>query len=604
MTSTREYRVSAQTVRLPAILWEGVFEVPWHQREFDWDPENVKQFWDDIQRNVENDEDDYFIGSITLTERGGRRYHIQDGQQRLTTYSMMVAALRDKVPDDHKARVYPVIYDIAHGTMPTGTDNLRIRHQERDQNNYGIIMKGGQITPNGKLSEAYEVLTKKVGQLDRTQATKLLDYLMDSVIANRTINCTDNATQVFETLNDRGKEVDQVDLLRNFLYSHLKGDRSDLHRQVHRNLEDMKRLAHDPKQRTNSTRLDAYVLCALKCRYGPIRMKSLYQDAKIEIQKEIAAKGKENAEETIRELTAYLCNRKNIDAFIVLYKGDEHATEIADFTEAAGAAARQRNMRDYVRELSEYKAVSLPITFAVVTRFLNAPQRERKRIASAGHRIVQDFNALIMRTAIVQPRFVTSPFDVVIARWGREIMESVNNDTQKRISNEIVQEDREKVWTDSAFQEKMEALRFLRTKDAKTKAKLLLYALYRQEQSDLPILNRRLTLEHVLPESVEHVAGWSPHFTGDNHERYANMLGNMTLLTSSDNKGNAFNQSFENKRPTFQESAMQANRRIADNEEWTPDAIVKRQRQLAKDACQVWKPSGPAARRGARPRRG
>ena len=69
MTSTREYRVSAQTVRLLDILWERVFEVPWHQREFDWDPENVEQFWDDIQRNVENGEDDYFIDSITLTEK-------------------------------------------------------------------------------------------------------------------------------------------------------------------------------------------------------------------------------------------------------------------------------------------------------------------------------------------------------------------------------------------------------------------------------------------------------------------------------------------------------------------------------------------------------
>ena len=70
MTATREYRVSAKTVRLPDILWEGVLEVPWHQREFDWDSEHVEQFWDDIQRNVETEEGDYFIGSITLTERG------------------------------------------------------------------------------------------------------------------------------------------------------------------------------------------------------------------------------------------------------------------------------------------------------------------------------------------------------------------------------------------------------------------------------------------------------------------------------------------------------------------------------------------------------
>ena len=161
MTSTRKYRVSSKTMRLPDILWEGIFEVPWHQREFDWNTENVEQFWDDIQRNLENGEDDYFIGSITLTERGGHLFHIQDGQQRLTTYSMMLAALTDLVPGEHKSRVHTTIYDIEHGAISSGTDNLRIKHQERDQNTYSAIMKGEQITPNGKLNKAQELLTKK-----------------------------------------------------------------------------------------------------------------------------------------------------------------------------------------------------------------------------------------------------------------------------------------------------------------------------------------------------------------------------------------------------------------------------------------------------------
>ena len=506
---------------------------------------------------------------------------------------MMLAALRDKVPSNHKTTINEVIYDIERGTMPTGRSDVRIKHQERDQNTYSAIMKGEQISSIGKLSEAQKLLTKKADELEQAKAIRLFDYLMSSVIANRTINRTDNATQVFETLNARGKEVDQVDLLRNFLYSHLRSEHSDLAREIHRNLEDMKRRVHDTRQYKSKTRLNAYVQCALECRYGHIRKKFLYQDAKAAIQEEIAANGNENAEEIVRELTAYLCDPTNINTFIALYQGDENAEEITNFTQSAGAANRKRNMRDYVRELSEYKAVSLPITFAAVTRFLNVPQGERPRIARAGHKIVQDFNALIMRTVIVQPRFIPSAFEAVTAKWGKEIMVSINNDIQKRISKEMIQVDRENVWNDSTFQEKVKGLRFSRTKDSNRKAKRLLYALYRQKQSDLPQLDNHLTLEHILPESVEHVAGWGPHFTDDNHESYANMLGNMTLLMSSDNKGTtSFNETFENKRPTLQNSAIQANRTIADNDKWTPEAIRKRQRLLAKDACQVWKPGG------------
>ena len=563
--------------------------MPWHQREFDWNPENVEQFWDDIQRNVESGEEDYFIGSITLTQESDRLFHIQDGQQRLTTFSMMLAALRHKVPDEHKARVHTVIYDIEHGMMPTGIDNLRIRHQVSDQNKYSSIMKGEHLPPNGKLHKAQVVLMKKIVQLDQVQAIELLNYLMASVIANRTINRTDNATQIFETLNDRGKELDQVDLLRNFLYSHLRHDRGDLASQIHRNLEEMKKEAHDRKQYKNKTRLIEYVHCALKCRYGLIRKKFLYQDVKKAISEEIVAKGNEYAEDTVEELTAYLRNPNNISAFIALYEGNEHAEDINEFTKAAGASDRRRNMRDYVRELSEYRAVSLPITFAAVTRFLNAPQRERGPIAKAGHRIIQDLNALIMRTAITQRKFAPSSFEDVTAKWGKEIMECLNKDSQMKISKEIVKEVQDQIWDDNVFTEKMESQRIV----TRNKAKHLLYSLYRQKQSDLPPLDNYLTLEHILPESVEHVAGWGPYFTDDDHERYANMLGNMTLLTSSDNKGTAnFNKSFENKKPTLERSTIQANREIACNHQWTPEDIRRRQRKLAKVACQVWKPTG------------
>ena len=94
----------------------------------------------------------------------------------------------------------------------------------------------------------------------------------------------------------------------------------------------------------------------------------------------------------------------------------------------------------------------------------------------------------------------------------------------------------------------MTELRFPKAKSTNGKAKRLLYALYQHEQNDLPSYDR-LTLEHVLPESPEHVIGWGPHFDNDNHERYSLMPGNMTLLSPSDNKGTAtFNQSFGNKK--------------------------------------------------------
>ena len=68
------------------------------------------------------------------------------------------------------------------------------------------------------------------------------------------------------------------------------------------------------------------------------------------------------------------------------------------------------------------------------------------------------------------------------------------------------------------------------------------------------------------------------------------MLGNMTLLSPSDNKSSAsFNASFAAKKPIFGNSSIPSNTEIAKEREWTPEVIRKRQADLANRACEVWK---------------
>ena len=584
MTSSRKYRVSSETTPVSGILWEGTFEVPWHQREFDWDPEHVGQFWDDIQRSVETGQSDYFVGGITLTHGGERLFHIQDGQQRLTTYSMMFAVLRDKLPESYNADAQRIIYDIPHNVSPAQTKGARLRivHQEIDKDKYSVMAEGGVISPNGKLSRAQEVLRGKAESLNEAQATTLFDYLLNSVIANKTINETDNATQVFETLNDRGKRLNPVDLLRNFIYSCIEEEGAGLRDDVHRNLENMRREARDNK---SDGHLVAYVRCALQCRYGHLREKTFYEDARNKVREEIEANGTENTASTIRDISRYLSNRNNIIAFKAVYAGDEHGSEIAQFTQAAGTANRRRKMSDYVREFREYK-VSLPVTFAVLARFLNAPSDEQKDIARAGHQVVQSLNALIMRTASVRPSFAPSTVEGPIAQWGRNILEGIDRDTPKKFAEAMKQLDPESVWDDKNFQERMRDQRIPQN----SKARRLLYPLYRYVQSDLTDA-KNLTLEHVLPESDQFISGWEPHFNADNHEQFWAMLGNMTLLTPADNKSSSgFNTSFATKKAVFDNSTIQNNKELAKEPDWTPQVIRKRQSDLSKLACEVWKP--------------
>lgn len=75
-----------------AILESGYYKIPRFQRPYSWDRENIEEFWNDAIRNSESD---YFIGSIVVFKLKDGTYGVVDGQQRLTTITMILCALRN-----------------------------------------------------------------------------------------------------------------------------------------------------------------------------------------------------------------------------------------------------------------------------------------------------------------------------------------------------------------------------------------------------------------------------------------------------------------------------------------------------------------------------
>jgi hypothetical protein len=93
-------------------------------------------------------------------------------------------------------------------------------------------------------------------------------------------------------------------------------------------------------------------------------------------------------------------------------------------------------------------------------------------------------------------------------------------------------------------------------------------------------------VEHVLPQNPE--SDWDV-FSDEEVDAMVYRLGNMTLLTKSDNKKLA-NLSYPIKKQVFAESAFVLTRKIAaENADWTPERIASRQKALAKLATVVWR---------------
>jgi uncharacterized protein with ParB-like and HNH nuclease domain len=74
------------------LLSSGYYRIPRFQRPYSWEREHIQEFWNDI---IQDNPGDYFIGSMVVYELGKQRFGVVDGQQRLTTITVLLCVLRN-----------------------------------------------------------------------------------------------------------------------------------------------------------------------------------------------------------------------------------------------------------------------------------------------------------------------------------------------------------------------------------------------------------------------------------------------------------------------------------------------------------------------------
>ena len=100
--SRQKYDVDDKS--LEQILALGTFEVPIYQRGYSWRKEEVGQLWDDVLLAMEDKGEEYFIGAMVFVREPKSPLYIIDGQQRLATLTVFLAALRDAFDDLGKSK--------------------------------------------------------------------------------------------------------------------------------------------------------------------------------------------------------------------------------------------------------------------------------------------------------------------------------------------------------------------------------------------------------------------------------------------------------------------------------------------------------------------
>jgi uncharacterized protein with ParB-like and HNH nuclease domain len=205
------------------------FVIPIYQRTYSWTEKECRQLWDDIVRCGSNDKIAvHFVGSIVYIESGLSQVTHQapllviDGQQRLTTVTLVLAALADAVADgepfdgfsQRKIRNY-----FLRNPEEAGDRHFKLLLSQTDKSSLTAIVAGGEQPKECSLrvTENYELFKRWVVET-RVDLATLCRGLAKLVVVDIALNRDqDNPQLIFESMNSTGKELSQADLIRNFI---------------------------------------------------------------------------------------------------------------------------------------------------------------------------------------------------------------------------------------------------------------------------------------------------------------------------------------------------------------------------------------------------
>lgn len=203
------------------------FLIPIYQRYYSWDIEQCKRLWTDIVDMQKKGKVGHFVGSIVnIAEQamptGVQKYMIIDGQQRMTTLSLLLIALRDYAmihPDDTAINARRIDNMLLKNEYESGDERykLLLTETDRDVLIHLVEKKPIQEGIRSKLLENYKFFAGKIAEKE-LQPAEVYESIGKLQIVNITLDrAVDDAQAIFESLNSTGKELSESDLIRNYI---------------------------------------------------------------------------------------------------------------------------------------------------------------------------------------------------------------------------------------------------------------------------------------------------------------------------------------------------------------------------------------------------
>lgn len=555
-------------------LLEGTkqYQVPLYQRTYSWGLEQLRRLWDDLvklaeDRHAHERDLTHFIGSLVLAPSpalgpvGVQRYLVVDGQQRLTTLTLLLCAIRDHRAATEEHQHFDRINDkyLMNKWEPGAPTKFMPTQADRDSY-LACVHATPQAGGEDSVGAAYRFFRARLVDLDDPDDDLDIHRLEEAVIGGLSVVAVtaqpgDNAHRIFESLNNTGLKLNQADLLRNYLFMRL-----------------------------------------------PTRGEHVYENLWLPLQEQLSSETLEllfwldlvQRDETAKQGDTYALQQARLDR---LTSEGEIEREITRFVRLGQVLAVVLNP-----ELESHPEVRTRLarldawgTTTVYPLLLHLLERRARGAASDG----QVAGALSALESYLVRRVITGRATANLNRvLLRAVPEIAGRDPVDAALRTYLSTGR-KLWaTDAEIRRAVETVSFYWSGRASQKA-LILRWLEESLGSKEPVGFAGLTLEHVLPQTP--TPAWRSMLAEGLSEEedvdavYQALLHTLGNITLTGYNATLSNGPFETKRDHLARSALLMNQEIAGNRTWGRTEILTRAASLAERIIGLWPGPDPTA---------
>lgn len=567
--------VAAHETTLRELL-EGAkqYRVPLYQRTYSWTEAQLLRLWEDIRKlaaeRVEDPDMTHFIGSLVLAPSptngpaGVSEFLVVDGQQRLTTLSILLCALRDHRAQHedpgHRDRIDQEY--LINKWKPT--HRLKVVPTQADRPAYEACLDATpQAGGSDRVGAAYRFFVAQFAAVDDPDDPLDIQGLEDAVISGMALvsvvaQAGDNVYRIFESLNNTGLKLTQADLLRNYLFMRLPNRGEEVYSSLWFPLQ----------QQLDSGELEQLFWLDLVHRDPGVKQTDTYTSQ----QKRL------NGLHTEAEIEAEVRRFCRLGALlrIILHPEEEDDPEVR-------------------RRLARLNAWDTTTAYPLLLHLLDGREQgtaTSEQVASA-MRYVESF--FVRRLLIGR---ATANINRILLRVVTDMRADLPVDEALRAYLSV---GRKYYATDASVRQAVRSIPFYLNGRA-SQRKLVLRWLEESYGSKEPVAPDSLTIEHVMPQSptTEWRRTLSEDLQGEEtfaevHEALVHTLGNLTLTGYN---AELSNSSFLVKRAQLGKSGISLNGEIAAQKRWGRPEIYARADALAERIIAHW--PGPTAEAGNR----